>query len=168
MLFLPMLADAVTFLGHASFLTSLKSKDMLKPDIAKPYQAVCSKSQAITSYLFGDELPKHIKEIGEVNTITRRLASRSLSSSSRYGGKPYKSSALYPGSNKKTFLGYQGRRNYFRDRNQYSTRVIPAATKFLNKNKVEIRYKLVILKTVLKAGEKSLAILGSLKLSLDP
>ena len=42
---------------------------MLKPDIAKPYQAVCSKSQAITSYLFGDELPKHIKEIGELPVV---------------------------------------------------------------------------------------------------
>ena len=136
MLFLPMLADAVTFLGHASYLTSLKRKDMLKPDIAKPYQAVCSKSQAITSYLFGDELPKHIKEIGEVNKISRRVASRPFSSSSRYGGKPYKSSAPYPGSNKKPFLGYRGRGNYFRDRNQSSTRVMPAATKFLNKDKV--------------------------------
>ena len=51
----------------------LKRKDMLKPDIAKPYRAVCSKSQAITSYLFGDDLPKHIKEIGEVNKISRRV-----------------------------------------------------------------------------------------------
>ena len=38
MSFLPMLADAITFLGHPSYLTSLKRKDMLKPDIAKPYQ----------------------------------------------------------------------------------------------------------------------------------
>jgi hypothetical protein len=76
MLFLSMLADAVTFLGHASYLTSLKRKDMLTPDIAKPYQAVCSKLQAITSYLFGDQLPKHIKEIGEVNKISRRVTSR--------------------------------------------------------------------------------------------
>jgi hypothetical protein len=99
MLFLSMLADAVTFLGHASYLTSLKRKDMLKPDIAKPYQAVCSKSQAITSYLFGDELPKHIKEIGEVNKISRRVTSRPFSSPSR-GGKPYKT---YQGSNKRAF-----------------------------------------------------------------
>ena len=72
---------------------------------------MCSKSQAITSYLFGDKLPKHIKEIGQVNKISRRLASRPLSSSSIYGGKPYKSSGPYPGSNKKPFLGYRGRVN---------------------------------------------------------
>ena len=133
MLFLSMLADAVTFLGHASYLTSLKRKDMLKPDIAKPYQPVCSKSQAITSYLFGDELPKHIKEIGEVNKISRRVTSRPFSTPSR-GGKPYKSSGAYQGSNKRAFLGYRGRGNYFRDRNQSSTRAVPTTT-FLNKDK---------------------------------
>jgi hypothetical protein len=131
MVLLPMLADAVTFLGHASYLTSLKRKEMLKPDIAKPYQAVCSKSQAITSYLFGDELPKHIKEIGEVNKISRRVTSRSFSSPSRVG-KPYKSSGSYQGSNRRAFLGYRGRGSSFRDRNQPSNR---APTRFPNKDK---------------------------------
>ena len=64
-------------------------------------------------HLFGDELPYYIKEIGEVNKISRREASHPLSSSSRYGGKPYKSSGPYPRSNKKTFLGYRGRGYYF-------------------------------------------------------
>ena len=106
MLFLPMIPYAVTFLGHSSYLTSSKRQDVLKPDIAKPYEAVCTKSQAITSYLFGDKLPKHIKEIGEVNKIISwRLAGYRLSSSSRYGGKSYKSSGPHPGSNNKTFLG---------------------------------------------------------------
>ena len=73
---LPLLADAVTFLGHASFLTSLKRREFLKPDIAKPYQSVCNKSNAITTCLFGDELPKHIKEIGEVNKISRKVSGR--------------------------------------------------------------------------------------------
>ena len=50
---LPLLADAVTFLGHASFLTSLKRREFLKPDIAKPYQSVCNKSNAITTCLLG-------------------------------------------------------------------------------------------------------------------
>ena len=40
---LPLLADAVTFLGHESFLTSLKRREFLRPDIAKPHQSVCNK-----------------------------------------------------------------------------------------------------------------------------
>ena len=58
---LPLIADAVTLLGHASYLTSLKRREFLKPDIAPAYQSVCSKSNPVTTNLFGDELPKHIK-----------------------------------------------------------------------------------------------------------
>ena len=76
---LPLLADAVTFLGHASFLASLKQREFLKPDIAKPYQCVCNKSNAITTCFFGDELPKHIKEIGEVNKVSRKVSGRPTS-----------------------------------------------------------------------------------------
>ena len=73
------LADTVTFLGHASFLTSLKRREFLKPDIARPYQSVCNKSNAITTCLFADELPKHIKEIREVNKISRKVSGRPTS-----------------------------------------------------------------------------------------
>ena len=40
---LPLNARAVTLLGHASYLTSLKRWECLKPDIAPAYQSVCSK-----------------------------------------------------------------------------------------------------------------------------
>ena len=74
---LPLIADAVTLLGHASYLTSLKRQEFLKPDIVAAYQSVCSKSNPVTTNLFGDELPKHIKEIGEVNKISRKTMSSS-------------------------------------------------------------------------------------------
>ena len=67
-----MLADAVTLIGHASYLASLKGREFLKPDIFSAYQSGCSKSNPVTTFLFGDELPKHIKEIGEVNAISRK------------------------------------------------------------------------------------------------
>jgi hypothetical protein len=35
---LPLVADAVTLLGHASYLTSLKRREFLRPDIAPAYQ----------------------------------------------------------------------------------------------------------------------------------
>ena len=87
---LSLVADAVTFLGHASFLTSLKRREFREPDIARPYQSVCNKSNAITTCLFGDELPKHIKEIGEVirflgRCLGVRLRSRTWSVLTREG-----------------------------------------------------------------------------------
>ena len=74
---LPVIGDAITFLGHASFLASLKRREFLKPGIAMAYQSVCSKSNAVTTLLFGDELPKHIKDIGEVNKIAKKTVVRS-------------------------------------------------------------------------------------------
>ncbi|EDO33201.1 predicted protein [Nematostella vectensis] len=73
---LPMLADSITLLGHAPYLCSLKRRELLKPDIAQAYQAVCSKSNPVTTFLFGDELPKHVKDIGKVNKIARRTLAR--------------------------------------------------------------------------------------------
>ena len=41
---------AVTFLGHASFLTFLKRREFLKPEIAKPYQSVCNRSMPLQPF----------------------------------------------------------------------------------------------------------------------
>ena len=64
---LPMLADAVTLIGHASYLASQKRREFLKPDISV---------NPVTTFLFSDELLKHIKDIGEVNNISRKTLAR--------------------------------------------------------------------------------------------
>ena len=73
---LPILADAVTLIRYASYLASLKRREFLKPDISSAYQSVCSKSNPVTTFLFADELPKHSKDIGEVNKISRKTLAR--------------------------------------------------------------------------------------------
>ena len=108
---LPLLTDAVTFLGHASFLKSLKRREFVKPEIAKPYQSVCNRSNAITTCLFGDELPKHIKEIGEVNKISRKLSSRPTSvrnmvNSYKRGSDAPNRSYTQRSGRESTFLGH--------------------------------------------------------------
>ena len=138
---LSLLADAVTFLGHASFLTSLKRREFLKPDITRPYQSVCNKSNAITTCLFGDELPKHIKEIGEVNKISRKVSDRPtsiknmVSSYKRGSDTPSRSYPQRPGR-KSTFLGYRGRGSYFHDRQRVGGRSAPITSTKPQKDKV--------------------------------
>lgn len=106
---IPLVADAVTLLGHASYLTSLKRREWLRPDIAPAYQSVCSKSNPVTANLFGDELPKHIKEIGEVNKIARKTMSRTKVMPKRRF--EYKSSSTdsrsYQRGGRRAFLGYR-------------------------------------------------------------
>ena len=92
-----MLADAVTLIGHASYLASLQS-------ISSAYHSVCSKSNAVTAFLFGDELPKHIKDIGEVNKISRKTLAR-VGTTRRYIPE-YK-------SNYNQQFGRRGRRGHF-------------------------------------------------------
>ena len=60
---LPVISDTIIFFGHAAFLAYLKRRAFLKPDIAVVYQSVNSKS--VTTFLFGDEFPKHIENYKE-------------------------------------------------------------------------------------------------------
>ena len=103
----------ITFLGHASFLVSLTRREFLKPDIAVAYQSVCNKSSPVTTFLFGDELPKHIKDIGEVNKIAKKTLVRS---SLVRRASDYKSSSnnfKYSQRGRKPFLGSRGHRDHF-------------------------------------------------------
>ena len=116
---IPLVADAVTLLGHASYLTSLKRREFLKPDIAQAYQSVCSKSNPMSTYLFGDELPKHIKEISEVNKIAKKTMSRTHGhASSRRSGyhNDYKSNSAHgrysQRGGRRHFLGYGNKAAY--------------------------------------------------------
>ena len=58
---LSLLADAVTFLGHASFLTSLKRKEFLKPDIARLYQSVVTSLTPLQLVCFGMNCPSILR-----------------------------------------------------------------------------------------------------------
>ena len=106
----PTLADAVTLIGHASYLASLKRREFLKPDISSAYQSVCSKSNPVTTFLFGDELPKHIKDI--VNKISRKTLAR-VGTTRRYIPE-YK-------SNYNQQFGRRGRRGPFLGSRGYNT-----------------------------------------------
>ena len=138
---LSLLADAVTFPAHASFLTSLKRREFLKPDIARPYQSVCNKSNAITTSLFGDELPKHFKEIGEVNKISRKVSGRPTSiknmvSSYKSGSDTPSRSYRQRSVRKSTFLAYRSRGSYFHDRQRVRRRSAPITSNKPKKDKV--------------------------------
>ena len=120
---LPLIADAVTLLGHASYLTSLKRREFLKPDIAPAHQSVCSKSNPVTTNLFGDELPKHIKEIGEVNKISRKTMSRTNVLSMRsYDHKTTPAnSRFYQRGGRRAFLGSRHQKDPYFDRRPFTS-----------------------------------------------
>ena len=104
---LPQLTYILNVLGNAIFLTSLKRRDELRPHINKSFQSVCSKSTKITTLLFGDDLAKQIKDISEVNKISRKVSCSnrdSRSSGSRTDGRTVTFSTR---GKKGPFLGFR-------------------------------------------------------------
>lgn len=67
------LSDAINFLGHAGYQTSLKRRELLKPELSKNFQSLCSATVPITSQLFGDDLSKFVDDIAKANKVATRI-----------------------------------------------------------------------------------------------
>ncbi|KAK6196238.1 hypothetical protein SNE40_001500 [Patella caerulea] len=105
------LSDAIAFLGHASFDLSIKRREMLKGSLSKEFQVICTAQIPVTSFLFGDDLNKTLKEIREVNKIK---ATSTFSQEQNYG-HGYN-------SNKRHFLDKRQNSSYEKYRNYRSNR----------------------------------------------
>ena len=79
--------DALSLLMHVNYELNMQRRQLMKPDIGKDYASLCSQQILFTDYLFGDDLQKQFKDIGNVNKIGVKVqASREYQrSSSGYG-----------------------------------------------------------------------------------
>ena len=57
--------EATSLLTHASYEINMQRRLFLKPDIGRDYSALCSSQLLFTDLLFGDDLQKHLKDIGD-------------------------------------------------------------------------------------------------------
>ena len=48
----------------------MKRREILKPEVAGRYKSLCRDSQPITTWLFGDELPKSIRNIAQAKRMS--------------------------------------------------------------------------------------------------
>jgi hypothetical protein len=48
----------------------MKRREILKPEVACRCKSLCRDSQPITTWLFGDELPKSIRDIAQVKRMS--------------------------------------------------------------------------------------------------
>jgi len=69
------LSDALSFAGHARFLTSLKRRVLLKTQLSKKFQSLCSSSTPVTDWLFGDDLSKNVDDITKANKVATKITS---------------------------------------------------------------------------------------------
>ena len=81
------LTDAVSLMGHASHQTSLRRRDNMVPILKRDYAALKSPNVPVTSLLFGDDLPKTVKDLKQTYTMGKDLST--YNRSKNMGSKNY-------------------------------------------------------------------------------
>ena len=65
--------DAIAVLSYSNLLLNVRRRESIRSDLHPSYRPLCSKQVPITNYLFGDDLQKSMREIKEVNQVSRDL-----------------------------------------------------------------------------------------------
>lgn len=87
--------DAVALVGAVSQELNIKRREQIKPDLNVQYRQLCTSQVPITSCLFGDDLPKTLKDIAETNRVRNKVSSTNHNfkgnsrHSSNYKGKSF-------------------------------------------------------------------------------
>ena len=110
--------EALSLLTHVNYELNTHRKMAMKPDIGKDYAALCSAELPFTDMLFGDDLQKHLKDIGDVNKIGAKFPGRPSSSNSgnfSHGSRPFqgpRQSKNYRGQYNKPWRGKSNRNKH--------------------------------------------------------
>ena len=67
------LFDAIALITHANCDLNHRRRDLIKPDLNRSYQQICSEQIEVTENLFGDDLPQKIKDIITTNKVGNKL-----------------------------------------------------------------------------------------------
>ena len=65
--------DALSLLTHVNYELNMQRKQLMKPDIGKDCAALGSPHVPFRDLLFGDDLQKQLKDIGDVNKIGAKV-----------------------------------------------------------------------------------------------
>ena len=79
------LVDTITLLCNASFRLSRVRRETMREFVSLSYRSLCSKNTPPGKWLFGDELPKQIKEIAEMNKMAKKFGPSQTSPGARRG-----------------------------------------------------------------------------------
>lgn len=58
---------------------------LIRPDLNKQYQRLCSEPEELSSFLFGKDLPQQIKDINATNRVSQKLSGSAWKSSEMLG-----------------------------------------------------------------------------------
>ena len=69
--------DSVALLGNANWTLNMKRRELIKPDLNPPFTRLCREEIKPTLKLFGDDLPKHMKDMSEATKVGKQMQKHS-------------------------------------------------------------------------------------------
>ena len=75
--FLQVSLDSLALMGHSINEVNIKRRELIKPDLNDQFKQLCGSHTPVTKLLFGDDLPKSVKEISETNKVGVKVSSKS-------------------------------------------------------------------------------------------
>ncbi|XP_078350904.1 uncharacterized protein LOC144635696 [Oculina patagonica] len=97
------LMDGVLLLANANQELNYSRRELMRPQLNTNYRHLCSPSNPVTAELFGDDLPKAVKDISDTNRLSSKLTKDSSSHRTSKSGQRH---TFWHGKNK-----YGGTRN---------------------------------------------------------
>ena len=74
--FLQLSLDSLALMGHSINEVNIKRRELIKPDLNDQFKQLCGSHSPVTKLLFGDDLPKSVKEISETNKVGVKVSSK--------------------------------------------------------------------------------------------
>ena len=68
--------DSLALMGHSINEVNIKRRELIKPDLNDQFKQLCGSHTPVTKLLFGDDLPKSVKEISETNKVGVKVSSK--------------------------------------------------------------------------------------------
>ena len=65
--------DGVLLLANANQELTYRRRELMRPQLNSNYRHLCSPSNPVTAELFGDDLPKAVKDISDTNRLSSNL-----------------------------------------------------------------------------------------------
>eukprot|EP00794_Sanderia_malayensis_P013520 gene13520-14932_t len=119
--------DGITTLGTAHAKLNNKRKQAISSHLDPDIKDVCSSRHVVTGYLFGDDLPKAIKDAKEVSKLTKSVASQSQYSKGKrkqqyaqHGASyNYSQNSNYGNSSNKTSFFQKAKKPHFKQKKPF-------------------------------------------------
>lgn len=79
--------EALALLGQSNYQINMLRRELMKSNMKGEYSHLCSQQVKYTSYLFGDDVPKTVKEIGDCSRISNKLNNLQHRSDRSFAGR---------------------------------------------------------------------------------